>query len=122
VHYLPEAALIYRKHNNSFTNFSSLKKELDYFINTYSVRFYYIENIRPVSEKLKKQLYQKYYKKLLNYNYLLQDKFAAGDTFKKLKDGFKVSPYDYLHYYGTKNKILHSFSKIILKMTNSKSK
>ncbi|MDT3741079.1 MAG: glycosyltransferase [Candidatus Kapabacteria bacterium] len=116
IHYLNNETAVYRKHDNSITSFKSLEQEIEFIKSSYDVRFYFIENVRAVSDEFKIQLYKKYYKKLLNYYFQSMNQKNSKETFALLKDISSQSIGDYLKYFGSMNYINNYIVKFIIKL------
>lgn len=118
--YIKDVTTVYRKHDTSITSFKTLEQEIEFIKSSYDVRFYFIENVRAVSDEFKIQLYKKYYKKLLNYYFQSMDKVNSKETFALLKDITKPKIGDYLKYFGSMNILINYLVSLIIKIIEKK--
>lgn len=111
--YLEDKGTVYRKISGSFTNFTTFQKKIEYHKNSYDVRFYFINNVRKVSKDIEGKLYQKYYKKLLNYYYQLNDFDKVVDVYNELKK-YGRSKKDHLLFFSSKYPFLKKITKSLI--------
>jgi len=85
VGYINEVTAVYRRHEKAMTSYNSVESEFKFFLASYRIRFFFMENYKEPSEKTRMKVLENYNRGLLEYNSRLFNKKNSKEAFKYLR-------------------------------------
>lgn len=101
---------VYRRNDKSVSSFKDIYKEIEFFKKSYDIRYYFINHVRAVSDKIREQVDDSYHRGLLAYYSRANDIAKSQKHYLKIKTG---NTNDYLFFLKTKSYVHNRYVKIV---------
>lgn len=114
VGYINDVTAVYRRHGEAMTSYSSAESELKFFIASYKIRFFFMENFRQPSDKTRIKILENYNRGLLQYNSRLFNKRESEEAFKHLRQNNLATLRDRFTFLRSKGAAYSKLSSFLL--------